>query len=58
MKHRAWHQAQRAILSSRPNVAPLTPAATLHEELAIGHHIRQLIRLQKWFIARNLPLPE
>ena len=58
MKRRAWYQARRAILSGRPDVAPLTPPTTLYEELAIGYHIRQLIRLQKWFIDRDLPLPE
>ena len=58
MKRRAWHQARRAILCARPEESPLTPPSTLYEELAIGYHIRQLSKLQRWFIERDLPLPE
>ncbi len=58
MKRRAWQQARRAILSARPEVPPQAPPGTLYEELAIGYHIRQLAKLERWFIAQGLPVPE
>ncbi|MCT4703979.1 hypothetical protein MUA02_19170 [Enterobacteriaceae bacterium H20N1] len=58
MKRRALRQARRAIMSARPEMPPQAPPVTLYEELAIGYHIRQLAKLEQWFIAQGLPVPE
>lgn len=58
MKQRAWRQARRAITSARPDSPPQAPPGSLYEELAIGYHIRQLCKLEQWFIAQGVPVPE
>jgi hypothetical protein len=58
MKRRAWRQARRAIVCARPDAPVQAPPSTLYEELAIGYHIRQLAKLEQWFIAQGLPVPE